>query len=106
MNTEPGALDERRKNVTTRPTAMVEVRAWLAFGVVTVVHMSTGIWWASTITQKVETLQVSMTEVKDDMKEVRTSAQNAQQAAEDKRMIMNLVADHEARLRALERTGR
>lgn len=105
MNTEPGSLEERRKNVT-RPTAMVEVRAWLAFGVVTLIHIATGVWWASAISTDVRYMREEQHQMKLDLRAVRTDAQTAAAAAQDKQMLLDLVADHEARLRAIERGGR
>ncbi|WP_428419412.1 hypothetical protein [Methylibium sp.] len=106
MDTEPGALDERRKNVTQRPTAMVEVRAWIAVALAILVQSGSALWWAANITSKVEILQTSVTEVKTDMKAVQHSAQTAAQAAEDKNTLLRQILDHESRLRDLERTKR
>lgn len=106
MDTEPGALDERSKNVTQRPTAMVEVRAWLVVALAILVQSGSALWWAANITSKVETLQTTVTEVKTDMKSVQQSAQTAAQAAEDKNTLLRLVSDHESRLRDLERSKR
>lgn len=106
MDTEPGALDERRKNVTQRPTAMVEGRAWLAVALAILVQSGGAIWWASGLSAKVENLQTTVTEVKTDMKAVQHSAQTAAQAAEDKNTLLRQILDHESRLRELERTKR
>jgi hypothetical protein len=105
MNTEPGQLDDEG-NAVTRPTAMVEVRAWIAFGVVTLIHIASGVWWASAVSAQLAHQSEQLTELKTDLKVVRGDAQNAAAAAEDKRMLLNLVADHEARLRSLERGPR
>ncbi|WP_421883321.1 hypothetical protein [Methylibium sp.] len=106
MNTEPGPLEEKRKNVQQRPTAMVEVRAWLAVALAILVQSGAAIWWAAGLSAKVENLQTSVTEVKTDMKAVQQSAQTAAQAAEDKNTLLRLVSDHESRLRDLERSKR
>lgn len=106
MDTEPGVLAERRKNVTQRPTAMVEVRAWLAVALALLVQSGAAIWWASGLSTKVETLQASVTEVKTDMRAVQQSAQTAAQAAEDKNTLLRQILDHESRLRDLERSKR
>lgn len=103
MNNEPGKLDEKGRNVQ-RPTAMVEVRAWIAFGVVTLIHIGTGVWWASAVSAQLNHQSAQLTELKVDLKAVKSDAQTAAAASEDKRMLLNLVADHEARLRSLEKT--
>jgi hypothetical protein len=102
MDTEPGQLDNDR-GLTMRPTAMVEVRAWIAFGMVTLVHIATGVWWASAISVKLDHHSEQLVEVKQTLTVVKANAQSAAQASEDKRMLLQLVADHEARLRQLER---
>lgn len=102
MDTEPGQLADD-KPAKMRPTAMVEVRAWIAFGMVTLVHIATGVWWASAISAQLKYQGESLAEVKQTLTVVKANAQSAAQAAEDKRLLMQFVADHESRLRMLER---
>lgn len=105
MDTEPGQLDDKGRFVT-RPTAMVEVRAWIAFGLITIIHIGSGVWWASALSTDVRYMREEQQQMKLDLRAVRSDAQTAAAAAQDKEMLLNLVADHEARLRVIERTGR
>jgi hypothetical protein len=85
-----------------RPSAISEVRAWLTVGIVIVVHLIGGVWWAATLSNQILYIREAITELKDQTKKHQSENYTAEDAQRDIKQRDAVDSDHETRLRKLE----
>jgi hypothetical protein len=90
-------LDDDEK--PRRPTIAAEFRAWIAVAVTLMINVIVVVYWAATLSENIKTLQTNVAELKSTVADRYTGAQ----AQKDFTEVYGRIADHENRIRALER---
>lgn len=85
-----------------RPSMSSEVRAWVAVGLAVLVQAGAGIWWAATLSEQNASLKQLLTEMRNEMKGYAVKVDVDRRMDEQNRVY----ADHEARIRYIERNAR
>lgn len=85
-----------------RPTMATEVRAWIGVGLAVLVQAGAGIWWAATLSEQNASMKQLLTEMRSEMKGYAVKVDVDRRLDEQLRTH----ADHEARIRYIERNAR
>lgn len=96
------ALDARNKQKRVeRPSMASEMRAWVAVGAALLIQIIGGVWWAATLSAQNTQMQSTLTEMRQDMRGYATKADVDRRLDDQSRLL----ADHEARVRIIERSA-
>jgi hypothetical protein len=82
-----------------RPPVAAEVRAWIAVGVTLGVNLIGGAWWAATLSADMRNMREALAAVQQRVAE----AYSTHDSARDLAIIRQQLADHESRVRELEK---
>lgn len=93
---------EREEEDRGRPRVAAEVRAWIVVAVTLVLQGMGAVWWAATLSAELKSLRDVVAEMKLQIGGIYTAAD----AVRDLSPIRTQVADHESRLRDIERKAR
>ena len=97
MELPEGVSEDRR--APYRPTMITEVRAWLVVAGAFLLNVIVVVYWAATLSSKVEGFQTQLTE----FKQGSSTSYSATQANKDFADVYRQLNDHENRLREGER---
>lgn len=87
----------------SRPPVHTEVRAWITVGIVLMVNLVGGVWWAATLSAEVRALREQNARMETLIFNQSSSFYSAAEARRDLAAIQAQLQDHETRLRHVEK---